>query len=62
MGSLDQPTGTTVSRYIRFVDVTGYTPNQIETVYNDQYGKNGWRIIQVVSISNKIYLVAEKEY
>jgi hypothetical protein len=62
MGSLDQPTGTSVSRYIKFVDVTGYTPDQIETVYNNQYGKNGWRIIQVIVIASKIYLVAEKEY
>ena len=62
MGSLDQPTGTSVSRYIKFVDVSGYTPDQIETAYNNQYGKNGWRIIQVAQISNKIFLVAEKEY
>jgi hypothetical protein len=61
MGSLDQPTGSIVSRKIKFVDVTGYTPTQIENAYNNNYGNIGWRIIQALEIGSNRYLIAEKE-
>jgi hypothetical protein len=61
MGSLDQPTGALVQRKIKFVDVTGYTPAQIENAFNNNYGKIGWRIVQVIEIASKIFLLAEKE-
>jgi len=61
MGSLDKTNGSEVRRQIKFVDVTNSTPTQIENVYNDNYGKKGWRIIQVITINSKIYIVAEKE-
>ena len=61
MGTLDQPTESNVVRKIKFVDVTGYTPTQVESVYNNNYGARGWRIIQVLEIANKRYVIAEKE-
>ena len=61
MGSLDQPAGSVIVRKIKFVDVTGYTPTQIENAYNDNYGKLGWRIIQVIEVGSKRYVIAEKE-
>ena len=61
MGTLDQPTGTSVIRKIKFVDVTGYSAAQVENAYNNNYGTKGWRIIQVVEIGNKRYVIAEKE-
>jgi len=61
MGTLDSSTGSVVKRKIKFVEVTGYTPVQIENAFNNNYGAIGWRIVQVVTISNKIYLMAEKE-
>jgi len=61
MGTLDQSTGTGVARKIKFVDVTGYTPAQLENAYNTNYGAKGWRIVQVIVIGNKNYIVAEKE-
>jgi len=51
----------TGNRKIKIVDVTGFTPTQIETAYNTNYGNNGWRIVQVVVIATKTYLIAEKE-
>ena len=61
MGTLDQPTGSTVVRKIKFVDVTGYTPTQIENAYNNNYGTKGWRIIQVLEVGSSRYIIAEKE-
>jgi hypothetical protein len=61
MGSLDQPQGSVVKRKIAFVNVTGYTPTQIENAYNTNYGAKGWRIIQVLEVGSNRYVVAEKE-
>jgi hypothetical protein len=61
VGTLDQPTGSNVSRKIKFVDVTGYTPAQIETAYNNNYGTKGWHIIQALEIGSNRYIIAEKE-
>lgn len=62
MGTLDQSTGSTVKRKIKFVDVTPYNPTQIENAFNNQYGIEGWRIVQVIVIGSNKYLLAEKEY
>ena len=61
MGSLDQPTGSQIKREIKFVDVTGYNPTQIENAFNNNYGIIGWRIVQVLEKGTKTYLMAEKE-
>ena len=61
MGTLDNPTGSSVTRKIKFVDVTGYSPAQIESAYNNNYGQKGWRIIQLQIVGSKLYIVAEKE-
>jgi hypothetical protein len=61
MGSLDQPQGSLVRRKIKFIDVTGYTPTQLENYYNTNYGDSGWRIIQMLEYSSKLWVVAEKE-
>lgn len=61
MGTLDQPTGTSVVRKIKIIDTTGYTPEQLETAYNTNYGAKGWRIIQIVALGSKNYVIAEKE-
>jgi hypothetical protein len=60
MGSMDQY-GTSVKRKIKIVDTTGYTIAQLETAYNTNYGAKGWRLIGFVTISSKVYIVAEKE-
>ena len=61
MGTLDQPTGTNTVRKIKIIDTTGYTPAQHETVYNTNYGEKGWRIIQIVALGSKDYVLAERE-
>jgi hypothetical protein len=61
MGSLDQVQGSAMKRQIKVVDITGNTATQIETAFNTNYGNLGWRIIQVVVIGAKTYLLAEKE-
>ena len=61
MGTLDQPAGSTVERKIKFVEVTGLQPSAIETAYNTNYGKKGWRLIQIIVIGAKTYIMAEKE-
>lgn len=61
MGTLDQSVGSNVSRKIKFVDVTGYTPTQVENAYNNDYGSKGWRIVQAIVINSKTYIIAEKE-
>jgi len=62
MGTLDQSQGTTVKCKIAIVNVTAYTPSQVETYFNDNYGNKGWRIIQFVTIGTDRYLLTEKEY
>jgi len=61
MGTLDQSTATSVVKEIRIVDVTGKTPEQIENVYNSNYGKKGWRIIQIFEKGTKTYILCERE-
>jgi len=61
MGTLDKTTGNNSVRKVKFVDVTGYTIAQLENTYNNFYGAQGWRIVQVIVIGNKNYIVAEKE-
>ena len=61
MGSLDQPIGSTVTRKIKFVDVSGMTPTQLENAYNNNYGQKGWRLIQMLEYNSKLWAVAEKE-
>ena len=61
MGTLDNPTGTNVVRKIKIIDTTGYTPAQLEDTYNTNYGAKGWRIIQVVTMGTKLYLICERE-
>ena len=61
MGTLDQPTGSTTKRKIKIIDLTGLSIAQIENQYNNNYGEKGWRIIQVVALGNKNYLIGEKE-
>lgn len=61
MGSLDQPTGSIVKRKIKFVDVTSYSPAQLENAYNTNYGAKGWRIVQIVLIGSNRYILTEKE-
>ena len=61
MGSLDQSDGSVVARKIKIVDLTGMTISQIESSYNTNYGTKGWRIIQFFIVSNKNYILCEKE-
>jgi len=50
-----------VKREIKIVDLTGLTPTQIETNFNNNFGQLGWRIIQIVALGNENYLIAERE-
>ena len=50
-----------VKREIEIVDLTGLTIAQIKSSFNTNYGLKGWRIIQVVALGSKNYLIAEKE-
>lgn len=61
MGTLDKSSGTNVARKIKFVDITDYNITQIENAFNNNYGNKGWKIVQVILIGNKTYLLAEKE-
>ena len=61
MGSLDQSDGSVVARKIKIVDLSGMTISQIESSYNTDYGTKGWRIIQFFIVSNKNYILCEKE-
>jgi hypothetical protein len=61
MGTLDQPTGSNTQRKIQLIDTTGYTPSQLVDAYNDNYGAKGWRIIQIVTLASKIYVLVERE-
>lgn len=60
-GSLDQPEGSSVQRKIHIEDVTGDSISTIESNYNNNYGKKGWRIIQIIELGSKTYIVSEKE-
>ena len=60
MGTLDQG-NTNVVRKIKIIDTTGYTPAQLENVCNTNYGAKGWKIIQIVALGSKNYVLAEKE-
>jgi hypothetical protein len=46
---------------VKIVDITGFTATQIENAFNNTYGPQRWRIVQVVVIGSKQYLIAEKE-
>ena len=48
-------------RKIAVVDLTGLTAAQIVSQYNSNYGQNGWRIVQIVALGGKNYILAEKE-
>ena len=48
-------------REIKIVDVTGFTPEQIESSFNTNFGQLGWRTIQIVTLGTKNYLIAERE-
>ena len=60
MGSLDQESSN-VKRKIKIVNVTGNTPSQIETVFNDNWGNIGWRIVQIITLGANTYILAEKQ-
>jgi len=60
-GSLDQPSGSNVKREISITDVTAFTIAQIVTNYNNNFGQNGWRIIQFIETGGKRYVLAERE-
>ena len=59
-GTLDG-SSSRVKREIKVVDISGKTPAQIEAAFNNNYGKIGWRIIQIVVIGGNPYLLAERE-
>jgi len=61
MGSLDQPTGTGVQRKIALEDITGKTPAQIVSYFNDNLGNKGWRVIQILEVGGNRYVLGEKE-
>jgi len=60
MGSLDGSAGN-IKRKIKFVDVTGMNPTQLENAYNNNYGDKGWKLIQFIEFNSKLWAVAEKE-
>lgn len=60
MGTLDRD-GSVAQREIKIADITGKTPEQIESAFNDNYGKIGWRIIQIFDAGSKRYILAERE-
>ena len=60
MGSLDTPQGSTVKRKIHLENVTGLNPSQIENQYNNGPGLNGWRIIQIIEVGTRRFIVEEK--
>ena len=62
MGTLDSATGVTTKRRIKIIDTTGYTIQQLEDAYNNNYADKGWRIVQIVALGGKNYVLAEKEY
>lgn len=46
---------------IKIVDVTGNTVAQIETAFNTNWSKKGWRIVQIFEIGTKRHILAERE-
>ena len=61
MGTLDRTSGSEVKKKIAVLDITGNTPAQIEIAYTNNWGSKGWRVIQIVVISTKTYVIMEKE-
>jgi len=61
MGTLDQPTGTNVERKIHIEDVSAYTIPQVQNYFNDNLGSKGWRIVQIIQLGTKTYIIAERE-
>ncbi len=47
---------------IKIVDITGNSAATIESVFNANWGSKRWRIVQIVVIGTKQYLIAEQEY
>ena len=62
MGTLDGTSSSTTKRRIKIIDTTGYTIQQLEDAYNDNYADKGWRIVQVFEAGGKLYVLAEKAY
>lgn len=62
MGTLDSASASTTKRRIKIIDTTGYTIQQLEDAYNNLYADKGWRIVQIVALGGKNYVLAEKEY
>ncbi len=50
-----------IQRKIHIEDVTGNTISDIINIYNNNYGNAGWRIIQIIELNSKTYIVSEKE-
>ena len=48
MSSLDQPQGNLVKREIKIIDLSGLSTSQIEDEFNNNWGKKGWRIVQII--------------
>jgi len=61
MGTLDRISGCNTKRKIKLIDITEYTITQFENNYNSNYGDKGWRIIQIITLNDKNYVLAEKE-
>jgi hypothetical protein len=61
MGSLDQTPGANVKRKIKIVNVTGLTPAQIETEFNNNWGSKGWRVVQVFTVGANTFMLAERQ-
>ncbi len=59
--NLTSSDGANVVRQIKVFDITGKTATQIEDAYNTNYGQVGWRIIQVIVMGSKTFIIAEKE-
>ena len=57
MGTIDE---ANAKRKIKIIDLTGFTIAQIEDAFNNNYGSQGWRIVQIVQLGNKNYLLAER--
>jgi hypothetical protein len=45
---------------IKIVEVTQYTPEQIENYYNTNLYDKGWRIVQIFTAGTKRYILAER--
>jgi hypothetical protein len=45
---------------IKIVDVTAYTPTQIENYFNTNLYEQGWEIVQVIVIGTNKYILAKR--